>query len=212
MLLGDPVFRKQDLLALKPGPLADAVAASMRRAAGQRTVSYLLLMRSQDAGAELLGTVRPGVLEHVRAAVARSKRFQRVYVTPDAQLYRLPGALPAAIAMTTTSDLRALWPPVLLFSALVAGVLAFANLDSPLRAVIVLWFMLVCPAWRSCASCTWPTRWPSSPSASRSASPWRRSSPPRCCTRAPWSPQAVLAVLIAATVAGVGLDVGRRRA
>ena len=95
VLLGDPVFRKQDLLALKPGPLADAVAASMRRAAGQRTVSYLLLMRSQDAGAELLGTVRPGVLEHVRAAVARSPQFQRVYVTPDAQLYRLPGALPA---------------------------------------------------------------------------------------------------------------------
>jgi hypothetical protein len=98
VLLGDPVFRKQDLLALKPGPLADAVVASMRRAAGQRTVSYLLLMRSQDAGAELLGTVRPGVLEHVRAAVARSKQFQRVYVTPDAQLYRLPGALPEALS------------------------------------------------------------------------------------------------------------------
>ena len=96
VLLGDPLFREQDPLALGPGPLADAVAASLRRAAGRRTASYLLLMRSQDAGAELLGTVRPGVLEHVRAAVARSKGFKPVYVTPDAQLYRLPGALPEA--------------------------------------------------------------------------------------------------------------------
>jgi hypothetical protein len=96
VLLADPVFRQQEPSALRPGPLADAVAASLRRAAGKRTASYLLLMRSQDAGAELLGTVRPGVLERVRTAVGRSSQFKPVYVTPDAQLYKLPGELPGA--------------------------------------------------------------------------------------------------------------------
>ena len=55
VLLADPVFRQQEPSALRPGPLADAVAASLRRAAGKRTASYLLLMRSQDAGASSWG-------------------------------------------------------------------------------------------------------------------------------------------------------------
>lgn len=114
--------------------------------------------------------------------------------------------------MTRSSDLRALWPPVLLFSALLAGVLAFANLDSPLRAVIVLWFMLVCPglALIRLAHLADPV---AELAVGIALSVALASVVAAALLYAgAWSPQAVLGVLIAATVTGVGLDVGRRRA
>ena len=44
---------------------------------------------------------------------------------------------------------RALWPALIAGSALVVVVAWLADLDSPLRIPIVLWFLLVCPgmAW-----------------------------------------------------------------
>jgi hypothetical protein len=38
-----------------------------------------------------------------------------------------------------------LWPVTILLSAAGIGVLAFAGLESPIRAVIALWFLFVCP-------------------------------------------------------------------
>lgn len=40
---------------------------------------------------------------------------------------------------------RGLWPVTILLSAAGIGVLAFAGLESPIRAVIALWFLFVCP-------------------------------------------------------------------
>lgn len=114
--------------------------------------------------------------------------------------------------MTITSDLRALWPPVLLFSALLAGVLAFANLDSPLRAVIVLWFMLVCPGLalvRLIRLADPVAELAVGVAASVALATLVASA---LLYAGLWSPQAVLAVLIGATVTGVALDLRRRRA
>jgi hypothetical protein len=38
-----------------------------------------------------------------------------------------------------------LWPALLTISAIAAAVFTFANLSSPLRPVIIFWFLLVCP-------------------------------------------------------------------
>ncbi|MDP9472229.1 MAG: hypothetical protein M3Q71_16445 [Chloroflexota bacterium] len=38
-----------------------------------------------------------------------------------------------------------LWPAVITSSSIVVGILTFADIESPLRAVISLWFLIACP-------------------------------------------------------------------
>lgn len=47
----------------------------------------------------------------------------------------------------TAAILRAIgiWPPIILASGIIAGVLIIGNLYFPLRGVLVGWFLLVCP-------------------------------------------------------------------
>lgn len=38
-----------------------------------------------------------------------------------------------------------LWPAVIISSSIVVGILTFADIESPLRPVISLWFLFFCP-------------------------------------------------------------------
>ena len=38
-----------------------------------------------------------------------------------------------------------LWPTIILVSAVGAGTLTFGGVDSPIRSVVALWFLFVCP-------------------------------------------------------------------
>ena len=37
------------------------------------------------------------------------------------------------------------WPVIIILSAAMAGLLTYVDVGSPLRLVVVMWFMLVCP-------------------------------------------------------------------
>jgi hypothetical protein len=47
--------------------------------------------------------------------------------------------------MTAAQRIRSAWPPILIASALLAGVLVFADVNGTVRLLAVLWFLLVCP-------------------------------------------------------------------
>ncbi len=38
-----------------------------------------------------------------------------------------------------------LWPAAIISSSIVVGILTFADIESPLRPVISLWFLFICP-------------------------------------------------------------------
>ncbi len=40
---------------------------------------------------------------------------------------------------------RFIWPPVILFSAFLAGLLVNSSYNAPIRLLFTLWFLLVCP-------------------------------------------------------------------
>ncbi len=40
---------------------------------------------------------------------------------------------------------RFIWPSVIAFSAMVAGILAASSYDAPIRMLFTFWFLLVCP-------------------------------------------------------------------
>ena len=71
-----------------PPELARAVEDAMRR----RPASALVLTRSQQASAELMGTLPPNALEDLRRHLGGSGRFRLAYANADASIYVLDGA------------------------------------------------------------------------------------------------------------------------
>lgn len=69
--------------------LADPVASLTRWLSGEYADGYILLTRSQQREAEAIGTLPPGAYAALQRALDTSPRFEVVWASPDAQVYRL---------------------------------------------------------------------------------------------------------------------------
>ena len=108
------------------------------------------------------------------------------------------------------TDTRWVWPAIIVLSAALIGVLVFLNVESPVRPVLAIWFLIVCPGMALVRLIGLQDRWTETTVAVALSMSLDIIVSLMLVYSGLWSPKLGLAILIGISVAGSALQMRPR--